>query len=798
MSWWHNILTGAARPVLTYMSQNRLPQTAGKLRVAGLSAPVLVRRDAWGLPHIEADNAHDLFFTQGFVQAQDRLWQLDLNRRVAQGEMAAVVGAEGVGLDRVTRTLGFARLGAQLEKHLTETQRAIITAYTAGVNAWLGQISRLPVEFSLLRYEPRPWTNHDTLAIIRLNTWILARGWSSETTRAQLVQAVGAELTAELGLIDPTADILHHLTDLTFAPLAHSDSAEKPLPLPLGAAGSNSWAIAPQHTTHGRAIHAADPHLPLSVPSVWHYAHLRSKDGWHVTGIGLVGAPGIMMGHNEYIAWGITLSYADGEDLFVERFNEAGTAYETAEGWREATILEEKIEVKGEEPIKLKITQTAHGPLVNGLLTAVAQPTALCSVALQDNPAGLPLIDLGRAANWEQFLAIAQAVPAPALHYTYADNAGNIGQCLTGQLPIRAGGRGLLPAPGWTGEADWVGFVPVAQLPTQYNPPTGFVVTCNERPQHLSSDVFLGDTWMSPQRRVRLTHLFDEADQPHSTQQSGAWQMDQFNEAGHQLAQLTVATLRQPENARLLDEATQQGVALLAEWDGFMTAKSGGAAIIAVLTRQLAERILAPLVGEDLTLDLLGKGPHPVLYPVNELLNKWPEILLALWENPKTGWLAGQHGRVALLNQALSHTITQLRKTLGPRPSLWQWGDLHPLHIPHPLGNNWLINDIFSLHRTEHGGEGNSVAQSSSVPLPAHHIRTPADNFGVSYRQLHDVGAWESGQMVFTPGQSGHLGSPHYADLLPVWAEGRYVPTAWSVEQVAQASRQALTLLPGE
>lgn len=798
MSWWHNILTGAARPVLNYMSQNRLPQTAGKLRVPGLTAPVLVRRDAWGLPHIEADNAHDLFFAQGLVQAQDRLWQLDLNRRVAQGEMAAVVGADGLQLDKVTRTLGFARLARQLANHLTPLQQECIRAYTAGVNAWLGQTNSLPVEFSLLRYEPRPWTDHDTLSIIRFNSWILARGWSSETTRAQLVQSIGAELAAELGLIDPTADILHHLPHLTFAPLPHTPSAATPLTLPLGAAGSNSWAIAPQKTAHGRAIHAADPHLPLSTPSVWHYAHLRSKDGWHVAGIGLVGAPGIMIGHNEHIAWGITLSYVDGEDLFVERFNEAGTAYETAEGWREATIFEEQIEVKGEEPIRLKITETAHGPLVNGLLTAVEQPTALCSVALQDNPTAITLLALGRATNWREFLDITQAVSAPSFHYIYADRDGNIGQCITGDIPIRATGRGLLPAPGWTGEADWVGFIPVDQLPQQLNPPSGFVVACNEQPTYLSPPSFLGETWMSPQRRVRLTQLFAETEPPHVLSGSAGWQMDQFNEAGHQLAQLTVATLRQPENVPLLDEAAAQGVDILAAWDGFMGAKSGGAAVVAVLTRQLAERILSPLVGAELTLELLGKGPHPVLYPVNELLNQWPERLLALWHNEGTGWLAGKHGRVALLIQALSHTITQLRHTLGPRPSLWQWGDLHHLHIPHPLSSNPLINDIFSLHRANHGGEGNSVAQSSSVPLPAHHIRTPADNFGVSYRQLLDVGAWESGQIIFTPGQSGHLGSPHYADLLDKWAEGSYLPMFWSAEQVAQASRQALTLLPGE
>lgn len=792
MAWWHNLLTGVARPVLTFMSQNRLPQTAGKLALDGLSAPVLIRRDSHGLPHIEAETEADLFFAQGFVQAQDRLWQLDLNRRVATGTFAAVAGPEALELDRLTRTLGFARLGQMLEKQLTAVQRTQLTSYTAGINAWLAQNPALPIEFSLLRYQPRPWTLHDSLAIIRLNTWVLARGWSTEETRARLVQKVGLDLVAELGLLDPQADPTTHLHDLHF-----SDSvpdARLNFPLNIAAVGSNSWAISPEKSATGQALHASDPHLPLSVPSVWHYAHLRSKDGWHAAGIGLVGAPGVLFGHNEQIAWGITLSYADCEDLFIERFDETGRHYETAQGWREATIIPETIEVKGQEPHVEQVVLTKHGPLVNGLLTAVVEPTALCSVALQDNRAALALIDMARAQNWDDFLATTRRVDAPSLHYVYADTAGNIGQCLTGQIPVRAAGRGLVPAPGWTDEFRWTGFIPNEQLPTLYNPPSGFVVACNNRPPHLESGVFLGETWMNSLRAARLTDLFNKTETV-TTADFAQWQMDQFNQAGLELAQLTLTQL---QGSPMLDEAAQAGLAVLAEWDGFMHADSTGAAVTAVFTRQLADKILTPLLGDDLTLALLGLGPQSIMYPVNEFLNGWPVMLLELLRAEQTGWLAGDHGREVVLAQTLSHTITQLREKFGPRPSLWHWGDLHPLHIPHALASNPTVDDIFSLRRTDHGGEGNSVAQSSSVPRPASELSSPADNFGVSYRHILEMDAdkWDAGQVVFVPGQSGHVGSPHYADLLESWLHGRYVPMHWSTEAVGRASRQALTLLP--
>ena len=790
------LLTGLLRPVLHYASRSRLPQTSGTRMLPGLSAPVTIRRDSWGIPHIRAAGRSDLFFAQGFVHAQDRLWQMEINRRAAAGRLAEIVGAQGLPTDRLARTLGFSRLAAAAWPSLPPTVRADVEAYTAGINGFLNGPGGRPVEFSLLRHTPEPWTPLDTVAFARLELWTLALGAAGELVRAQLNARVGAQAAAEL---DPSADGSPPIPlppTIRYAQLRESETlpaANGPF-IHRGAdgagKGSNGWVIAAAHAAADHALLCNDMHLPLATPSLWYYNHLRADEGLHVTGVSQPGLPYVLIGHNEHIAWGATLAFTDVEDLFVEQLHPDGSGrYRFRDEWRQGMVYNERIDVRGQSPHYERVVTTHHGPLVSTVLADESAPgstraLALASTALvaENSFSGFAL--LNEAGDWPSFVTAAQAIAVPPLNLLYADRQNNIGHYVTGRVPIRAQGRGLTPVPGWSGDFEWTGTVPPDELPQAFNPPSGRFVSCNQRPADDSSAHFLGAIWMSGNRARRVDDLL--AAKPRlSVEDCARVQQDLYCTPAVEIGRLVARFEFGDADARLAQS-------LLVEWNGWLSSSAVGGAVYAVFLRELAQALLEPALGRPLLASLLGLGVHETLAPTNEFFGHWADTVIELLQAERSVWIAGRLGREALVERALGAAVRTLRAKHGADPGGWQWGNLHQIRFRHLLARNPVFDAIFSLGPYPIGGDVDTVRQSSVRPGDAFDCNA----MSVSYRQIVDVGDWERSRAMLVPGQSGHLASPHYSDLITPWLEGEYFPMHWSEEAVAGAARETLTLRP--
>ena len=820
------------KPALTALSRRRLPQLDGQAYLPGLEAAVTVYRDGWGVPHIYAANRHDLFWAQGFVHAQDRLWQMDISRRVAEGQMAEILGERGLPTDRLTRTLGLARLAAQSLPLLTDRHHQELAAYSQGVNAFI-ETSSLPLEFGLLRYRPRPWQPEETLALAHLHAWALTHGWAGELARAQLIAAIGPERAAEIEPIYPADNPMTlpqgvEFHQLTLASLAAATGPFLNRGADGGGRGSNAWLVAPQRSASGHALSGNDIHLPVRIPSLWYANHLcledacalslpqgtvtdSATDSLQVIGASIPGVPYVLIGHNAHIAWGITLSYADTEDLFIEQLAgpdngpELGRYLYQGE-WRPTQRIVERIPVKGRPDHLEEIILTHHGPIVSQVLPTgdvgwqelqadgrQQNALALSSMALRPGPFFSSFAALNEATDWDSFTAALELMETPALNVTYADSRGNIGYRLSGAIPVRAQGSGLIPAPGWSGDHEWIGRVPRAEMPFAYNPAQGYLVNANNKIVADDYPHYLGQTWMNGYRARRLAELLGAEERSTTNDQpvigrsplvdltdGRSFHFDFHSLPGLALVRCLADHRPSPGDAALAWQ-------LLQGWDGWLGAESVGGAVYQVLLGNLSRAILEPVIGPALWAQLLGCGPDPLLVPVTEFYGHWPATLLRLLSDPESSWLPD---RQLLLNGCLVNTAIYLREKLGRDPASWQWGRLHQIRFSHPLSVQPPLERIFDRGPWSIGGDTDTLGQTAVLP------QAPYDNnaFSVSYWQLIDMGDLDSAEMMLAPGQSGQLGSPHYDDLIAPWLRGDSMPMLWRKETVIAAARHVLVL----
>jgi penicillin amidase len=438
MSTIHAILGPIMRAGLTWLSRRRLPQTDGTLNLPGLKAPVEIIRDRWGVPHIYADNLHDLFFAQGFVHAQDRLWQMEINRRTATGRLSELFGDVALDTDRLTRTFGFNRLAqADLDSASEEMQEAL-DAYAVGVNVFLDQTDgRLPVEFTLLRHWPEPWTPQDSLAWVRVMIWNLSHAWASEIVRARLIEKLGPDRAADLEIRYPERNPITLPQGIEFNQFTANGILEATTGPFLGQAfGSNGWAVAADRMSTGAPALCNDMHLQLQSPSIWYAIHLDAGEQFNVTGVSLPGIPCVEVGHNSHIAWGMTLAFTDCEDLFVEKFHpDDPHRYQFQDEWLEANVIHEPIHVKGRtDPHVEEVIVTHHGPIISDVVGTPGMRLAVQSMALRPCPAIQGWFQLDQAQGWDDFVAAMRLIKAPQLNVPYADVDGNIGYWVTGKV----------------------------------------------------------------------------------------------------------------------------------------------------------------------------------------------------------------------------------------------------------------------------------------------------------------------------------------------------------------------------
>jgi penicillin amidase len=785
----------AALAAAAWRVRRAWPQTEGEITLAGLSAPVEVVRDRWGVPHLFGASETDLAFAQGYVHAQDRLWQMELNRRVASGRLAELLGPPLVDTDRYLRTLGLRRAAERDERALGREARALLEAYAAGVNAFLeGHRERLPVEFLLLGAEPEPWTPVDSLAWGKLMSFNLSLNHSFEILRVRLATAVGEERVAELlppypadGPVIVPAPEARLQAAAEARPERAAHGGLHPLVAGQVAAGSwasNSWVVHGSRTVSGKPLLANDTHLGLQMPSVWYEVGLHGG-GLDVVGFSFPGLPLVVIGQNARAAWGITNMCSDVQDLFIERLDDPDDPHRYLAGdeWRPLERVVETIRVKGGEPVAHEVLLTAHGPLVNGVMDELEDgpPMALAWTALET---GSSLVDalrrLDRAGDWRAFRAALADWEVPSVNFTYADADGNIGYQGTGRVPVRPpGADGLAPRPGWTGEADWQGFLPFDELPRSFDPPAGFIVTANNRttgdgyPHHIAYDM------ADPYRAKRIEQVL-AADDRVSLDDVRALQADVLS--------LPAAALV-PYLAALApaDPLQAQAVAEVRGWDGRTEAGSAGAAVYQAWFYFVWPRIFADELGDDLAAAYRSQGISQV------------PVLLALMEHPDSPWFDDRRTpeverRDDVLRLALADAVAWLADGHGDDPDAWRWGELHATTLAHaPFGRSGIppLERLFNTRTVPSGGDVFTVAEAMpDLKAPFRVI------FGVSQRFIADPGAPRRSLAVNSTGQVAALFHRHREDQFRLWAAGEYHPVLPDREAVERAAEAHLRLVP--
>jgi penicillin amidase len=781
---------GTARALRAWLV-GKQPQRSGTMLVPGLGAPASVLRDRWGLPHIYAADVPDGFFALGLVMAQDRLWQMDLMRRAAQGQLSAVAGRATLALDRHARTIGFGRIAAAQEAYLSADARLALERFSAGVNTYIGVLHERrgawPPEFDLLRYRPAAWHPVDSLAIVKLLGWFLSTaldtGFFALAAREHVgdagLRALFPDYPPEAPTIVPTPP--GGWNAVIAAPAAGERQLRELLGMPARGTGSNAWAIAATRAAGGQALLANDPHLELQQPARFYEAHLVAGD-LDVYGAWVPGTPSVVSGHNGRIAWGATNVGALVTDLYVERLDpETGARAWYVDHWEALGTVTERIAVRGAADEVLRVRSTRHGPLVGSAWPDVPGPGALALrwTGMEPSDEIGAVLALMRAGDWEAFNAALDGVATPALNVVYADRAGNIGYRCAGRVPLRSAAT-VLPVPGWDGQHEWRGYIPPAALPRAYNPPAGWIVTANHRIVGPDYPYPLPILWEPPYRARRITELL--ATTPRlDADTCAAIQRDVRSTHARDLLPALLTALRAiPERWSAVERAA---LALLEEWDGTMAADSAAAALWGVFYQRwleavLAERLPPPLVRAALELPRLNVGHTP-----------WQMADDAL--GGAAGWLSAAR-RDELARDCFARVVRELRRRLGRDPRRWRWGAVHQVALRHPLGRYPLLGRLLDVGPAPHGGDAFTIQASEAFP-----DRPFESALAAPFRLIVDFADLDSTRAVLCSGLSGVPGDRHYADQFDLWLRGAHRRVPYSRAAVEAAAVDWLTLWPG-
>ena len=755
-----------SRSALLDSAKARLAQLDGTIRVPGLDSAVEVRRDRWGVPHIYAKTQHDLFFAQGFVAAQDRLWQMDMWRRIGEGRVAEVVGAKAVARDRFARLLKYrGPMDAEWASYAPDA-RQIVTAFVDGVNAYVAQVrARPPIEFTMLGVTPEPWSYDVPLQ--RMAALAMTGNALSEVARARLVTLVGKEKAAALWPADP-ARALDPPPGLDLAGVderALGAALEAYGPVAYARLeGSNNWVVSGAKTATGKPLLANDPHRTIALPSLRYLTHLVGP-GWNVIGAGEPALPGVAAGHNERVGFGFTIVGIDQQDVYVEKIGtcegrgpRVARCYYAGGEWKPIRVIIDTIHVKNDAPWVVRLEFTEHGPIV-GEDSARGRAFVLRFVGSEPGTAGyLASLSLNRARDWASFQEAAARWKLPTENLVYADVDGNIGWVAAGLAPVRHW-SGMFPVPG-DGRYEWRGFLPFAELPQAHNPAGGVIVTANNNILPPGYPHALNYEWASPYRAARIKQVLD----------SGAkFTAADFMRLQHDELSVPASRLV-PVLAPVLARAARSGPAVraLAGWDYVMRRDSLAPLVYEAWVDALARRVFEPRAGAG--WEVLDSE-----WDLQTLVRLVTTPDAAFGPDPALG-----RDRVVLL--AFDDALGALQRRFGPDQAAWRWGAAHRARFRHPLAA------AFDLEDAPRGGDGNTVNATGGRDLLQTH--------GASFREILDLADWDNSVATSTPGQSGQPGSPHYGDLLPLWRDGRYFPLVYSRPAVDRATAHLLTLEP--
>jgi penicillin amidase len=743
----------------------RLSQIDGTIDVPGLDSAVDVRRDRWGVPHIYARTEHDLFFAQGYVAAQDRLWQMEMWRRQAEGRLAEVLGPRAVERDRLARLFRYRGSRDAEWAAYGPNAKAIVRAFVAGVNAQMEQAKdRLPIEFTMMNFKPEPWTIDVPLA--RVTSLSGVSNATTEILRARLVSLVGvtqAEAvlpTEPARALDPAPGL--DLSGLDQSSLGGTGSAYADIAFQR-VEGSNNWVVSGKKTRSGQPILANDPHRAITHPSVRYITHLVGP-GWDVIGAGEPASPGVSIGHNERIAFGLTIVGMDQQDVYVEKLGAcrqparpASHCYWHNNGWQPMTTVIDTIRVRGDSARVVRLEFTHHGPVVS---TDSARGRAIAIRMVGQEPgtaAYLASLQLGRARNWKDFQAAMARWRMPSENMIYADVDGNIGWIAAGLMPRRSW-SGLLPVPG-NGRYEWSGFVPTPQLPQSYNPPSGFIATANNNILPPGYKTPISFDWSADYRVSRIREVLS-ARNDFTVADFQALQHDDLSILARHLVPKLV------EAAERLGKRESPPVRLLAGWNYRMSRDASAPLLFEAWLPLLARRANAARLSAQ-AADVIGSRADY-------------EQVEAFFASPAGAVSAAF--RDSILVGSLADAVADLARRFGTDTTKWRWGDVHVAALRHPLAS------AFDLTPVSRAGDANTVFATGGA-----NYRQTA---GASYREVIDLGDFDNSVAINVPGQSAQPGSEYYSDLLPLWGSDQYFPLAFSRARVERETKHVLRLLP--
>jgi penicillin G amidase len=786
---WMMMMAGSAA-AQTAVSDEELPHRAaaavatieGTLPAAGLQAPVRVQRDRWGVAHIYAKNQHDLFFAQGFVVAQDRLFQMELWKRSGQGRLAEILGPAAVERDINARRLRYrGDLKAEFASYAPDT-RQILDAFTSGINAYIDAIEKpgargMPVEFQIAGFKPEHWRPEDCLN--RMAAYSMTGNAASELKNAAVLALIGAPAAAELFEFDP-AVTLDPTPDLNFAGLSPAllqnvVSSDRRIEIPPPLHESNDWVVSGAFTASGKPLLANDPHRVIAQPSLRYIVHLVAP-GWDVIGAGEPGLPGVAAGHNAQIAWGFTIFGLDQQDLYLETLDPADSQrYTVPNGWARMQDLTETIGVRGAAAVQVQLKFTRHGPV---LWQDGTRALALRWVGSEPGTAGyLGSLALDRARNWQEFEKAMPRWKVPSENIVYADRDGNIGEHSTGLAPVRKNWTGLLPVSG-NGSYEWSGFIANAELPHSYNPSAGFVATANHRMIPADYPYTVGFEWAPPTRYLRIKEVLEAARS--GGKKLGVTDMEELqSDVVSLFARELQGLLRRAMEATRVAVAEPERTASnsLLEWDAALRADSPQAALYEFWAAELRSALTARAVPAAARAAV---GKLPLSWVMKELSQPRSVVF---GPDPASG-------RDAVLLETLRVAREKLAAAQGTDMTHWSWGALHQVTFRHPLDHLGGAAVLFDRGPISRSGDGDVVQATGFGDGSFDQVS------GASYREIFDLADWDKSVGINVPGQSGQPGSKHYDDLLPLWSTGQYFPLSYSRAAVDAATTDVLQLIP--
>lgn len=773
-----------------YQIRKSFPVTSGTIHISGLQQPVTVSRDAYGVPTIEAQNEHDLMVATGFVHAQDRLWQMDLERRAGEGRLSELFGRATLPFDRMFRIVGIRRSAEAIAGAIDVGSLERLQWYADGVNDFIADAQgRLPAEFDLLNYRPEPWTPLHSIMIGRLMAWELNLSWWTDVTYGMIAERVGLMAALEIMPGFP-ADVPPTVPSGDWRSYASLGREYMHTAREYGAAfasssisgGSNAWVIAPSRSASGAVLLANDTHLRLESPSRWYEMHMRAP-GFDVRGVSIAGVPAVVAGRNSRIAWGLTNVMADDADFYAEWLDSlSGTTYLYDGHWRPVRFINEEITVRGDSVRALTIRLTHHGPLISDIATPEHRARPAYAVSMRwtgneiDDQFGA-FVRINKARNWKEFAAGVREFAVPGQNFVYGDSDGTIGYWCGAKIPIRPGRSSLLPLPGWDPAVEWRGYVPFAKLPHRLNPPEGFIATANNKIVDNAYPYHISDLWEPASRIQRLYAVLGRKGDVFSVQDFEWLQNDTYSYFARDIVPYIMnacgdSAASFPGGERVLD--------YFRNWNFQFSRDDLATTIFQEFLVRLLRNTFGDEMGDDLLHDWMTLSNIPL------------RVTAQLLREGSSPWFddittPGPETRDDIIRKSLREAVGGLERRLGADTRKWRWGDLHTVELRHPFGRMKPLDRIFNVGPFPAGGGPTALVSCE------YSLNEPfAVTVGPSFRQIFDFSGDGAIRSVLPSGQSGQAFHRHYDDQARLWLNGGYRVSTFTVRAADGAERLIL------